>query len=130
MENINFLENLSTRLGQSATVKNVYGEPVIAGDKTIIPVAQIIYGFGGGYGYGQKPKNFLKQESVPGETADEKKKIGEGLGGGGGVIAKPKGVYEISKSATRFIPANNSMQILAAIIFGMVIKSLLLKRHR
>ena len=52
MENINFLENLAQRLGQTATVKNVYGDPVVAGDKTIIPVAQIIYGFGGGYGYG------------------------------------------------------------------------------
>ena len=62
MENINFLENLATRLGQTATVKNVYGEPIVAGDKTIIPVAQIMYGFGGGYGQGQKPKKFKKQE--------------------------------------------------------------------
>jgi hypothetical protein len=38
MENMNFLENLATRLGQNASVKNVYGEPVIAHDKTIIPV--------------------------------------------------------------------------------------------
>lgn len=32
----NFIEN--------TTIKNVYGEPVRAGDKTIIPVAQIAYG--------------------------------------------------------------------------------------
>ena len=64
MENINFLETLATRLGQTATVKNVYGEPIIAGDKTIIPVALVMYGFGGGYGYGQKPKKILKQENL------------------------------------------------------------------
>lgn len=44
MENANFIENIATRLGQSATVKNVYGEPVVAGDKTIIPVAQVALG--------------------------------------------------------------------------------------
>ena len=96
MENINFLENLATRLGQSATVKNVYGEPIVAGDKTIIPVAQIMYGFGGGYDYGKKPKKFSMQENVSEEDA-EKKNIGEGLGGGGGIVARPKGVYQISK---------------------------------
>jgi uncharacterized spore protein YtfJ len=42
MSNENFLEKLATQFSQSASVKNVYGEPVQAGDKTIIPVAQII----------------------------------------------------------------------------------------
>jgi uncharacterized spore protein YtfJ len=41
MENINFLENLAARLGASSNYKNVYGEPVIAGDKTIIPVQKL-----------------------------------------------------------------------------------------
>jgi uncharacterized spore protein YtfJ len=130
MENINFLENLATRLGQSATVKNVYGEPVVAGDKTIIPVAQIIYGFGGGYGYGQKPKSFSKQEGVVAETADEKKKSGEGLGGGGGIIARPKGVYEISKCGTRFIPANNTKLLIAMAIAGFVIRGLMHRKRK
>jgi uncharacterized spore protein YtfJ len=49
-------------LRQTATVKNVYGEPVIAVNKTIIPVAKIMYGFGGVYSYGKKPKKFLTQE--------------------------------------------------------------------
>lgn len=127
MENINFLENLATRLGQSATVKNVYGEPVVAGDKTIIPVAQIIYGFGGGYGYGNKPKKFTTQENVS-DQDDEKKKSGEGLGGGGGIVARPKGVYEISKCGTRFIPANYSKQIIVAIFLGFLIKTLITKK--
>src|SRR5215831_8428961 len=111
MENINFLENLAQRLGQNATVKNVYGDPVVAGDKTIIPVAQIIYGFGGGYGYGRKPKKFPAKENVS-VMNDNEKNSGEGLGGGGGLLARPKGVYEISKQGTRFIPANNTRKLI------------------
>jgi len=75
MENINFLETLAQRLGQTATVKNVYGEPVAAGDKTIIPVAQIIYGFGGGYGYGRKPRKFSNPENVSAGNGNEKKVV-------------------------------------------------------
>ena len=120
MENSDFLENIATRLGQTATVKNVYGEPVIAGDKTIIPVAQIIYGFGGGYGYGQKPKKIQAAENMSAED-DEKKKTGEGLGGGGGVFARPKGVYEISNKGTRFIPANNLQLAIAAVLTGFIV---------
>ena len=129
MENINFLENLASRLGQTATVKNVYGEPVIAGDKTIIPVAQIMYGFGGGYGYGQKPKKFQTQENLSVQS-DEKKNSGEGLGGGGGIVAKPKGVYEISKSGTKFIPANNTRLLIAMALAGFVIRGLMHRRKK
>ena len=50
MENNNFLENLAVRLGQNGSVKNVYGEPISTHGKTIIPVAQIAMGLGGGYG--------------------------------------------------------------------------------
>jgi len=128
MENINFLENLAQRLGQTATVKNVYGEPVVAGDKTIIPVAQIIYGFGGGYGYGRKPKKFSKPENASSGDGDEKKS-GEGLGGGGGIVARPKGVYEISKQGTQFIPANNTRKLIAALLLGFLIKSLIKRKQ-
>jgi uncharacterized spore protein YtfJ len=127
MENINFLENLAQRLGQTATVKNVYGEPVVVGEKTIIPVAQIVYGFGGGYGYGRKPKKFSNPENVSAGNGNEKKG-GEGLGGGGGLVARPKGVYEISKQGTRFIPANNTRQLIAALLLGVLIKSLIKRK--
>jgi hypothetical protein len=36
MDNINLLENLATRLGQSAIAKNYLWWLVVAGDKTII----------------------------------------------------------------------------------------------
>lgn len=39
MENENFIEKLASQFGQNASVKNVYGDPVQVGNKTIIPVA-------------------------------------------------------------------------------------------
>jgi uncharacterized spore protein YtfJ len=125
MENANFIENIATRLGQNATVKNVYGDPVVAGDKTIIPVAQVALGFGGGYG--KNPKKFLKQGSSDYNHDD---KGGEGLGGGGGMYARPKGVYEISPEGTKFIPANYTRQLLIAALAGFFIRSLLTRRKK
>jgi len=57
-----------------------------------------------------------------------KKSGGEGFGGGGGVVARPKGVYEISKQGTRFIPANNRRKLIAALLIGILIKSLIKRR--
>lgn len=122
MENINFLENFVAGLGQNATVKNVYGEPVIAHDKTIIPVAMVMYGFGGGFGQGKdKPLNAEQK-------TENKKSTGEGMGGGGGLIARPKGVYEISNKCTKFIPANYTRQLIAAIFFGFLVKTLITQK--
>jgi hypothetical protein len=86
-----------------------------------------MYGFGGGYGYGKKPKKFLTQENVSAE-GDEKKNSGEGFGGGGGIVAKPKGVYEISNKCTKFIPANNTSLLIAMAIAGFIIRGLM--QHR
>jgi uncharacterized spore protein YtfJ len=83
MENVNFIEKLAAQFSQNATVKSVYGEPVVAGDKTIIPVARVAYGLGGGYGHGKNKMKHLHESPLANE---------EGVGGGGGMIAKPAGV--------------------------------------
>lgn len=111
MEQANFLEHLATRLGQSATVKNVFGEPVTVDGKTIIPVAQIAYGFGGGQG--RKGSGLVPQPTNGKE---------EGSGGGGGIMARPKGVYEITASGTRFIPAGNTALLVVAALAGFLIR--------
>jgi uncharacterized spore protein YtfJ len=117
MENENFIENLATPLIHQASVKTVYGEPIIADGRTIIPVAQVAFGFGGGFG--QKPG--YKQ----GTPNNEEK----GAGGGGGLMARAKGVYEISAQGTRFIPAHNIKQLLLAALAGFLIKGWMTKRH-
>src|SRR5262249_29221556 len=58
------LQTLSDRIAASASIKNVYGEPVTVGNRTVIPVARVTLGFGGGAG--------------------EEKGAKEGHGGGGG----------------------------------------------
>jgi|SRR5690348_12473190 len=46
------LQQIGESLGSSATVKAVFGEPVHAAGRTVIPVARVAYGFGGGFGTG------------------------------------------------------------------------------
>ena len=83
-----------------------------------------MYGFGGGHGQNKKgPLNAKKQ----GQNEENEKPTGEGSGGGG-LIAKPKGVYEISNKCTRFIPANYNRQLIAAIFLGFLIKTFITKK--
>lgn len=104
----NFIPTIAERLQSSATVKNIYGEPIERDGKTIIPVARIRYGFGGGMGTkGKDPEQ--------GE---------QGGGGGGGVNAIPVGVLEVTSEETRLIPFNDfkktAMYFVAGIIFGLL----------
>jgi uncharacterized spore protein YtfJ len=120
MNNENFIEKLASQFGQSASVKNVYGDPITAGDKTIIPVAHIAYGCGGGYGHGKK-RGFA-------DKADND--IGEGAGGGGGMFAKAKGVYEITPTCTRFVPASGNKILVAGLVVGFILRGILFSRKK
>ena len=119
MENEHTLEALASHLEHNASVKNVYGEPVNADGRTVIPVAKVAFGLGGGYGNTKENK---------GETDGQAK--GTGAGAGGGMYAIPKGVYEISSQGTRFIPADNFRQFLLGLAAGLLIRSLFGRRRR
>lgn len=87
------LRTIGESFQSSATVKNVYGEPISRGDRTIIPIARISYGFGGGGG------------AHDGEQASQSqisKRLGGG-GGGGRMSAVPAGALEITSTRTHFI---------------------------
>jgi uncharacterized spore protein YtfJ len=84
------LESLVERL-QATGVRTVFGEPISAGGRTIIPVARIAYGFGSGGG------------SSDATGIEPGRPRGEGAGGGGGVRAVPAGVVEVTGSETRFV---------------------------
>lgn len=73
-------------LHQNASVASVYGEPIQAEGKVIVPVAVVSYGFG--LGVGEGPSN---EGAAP--TA--------GGGGGGGLTAKPVAIIEITPERTR-----------------------------
>jgi uncharacterized spore protein YtfJ len=92
-------------LQSTAAVKSVFGDPVSAQGKTVIPVARIAWGFGGGWGKRER-------EGKPAE---------DGEGGGGGVVATPLGVFEVTDSETRFIPLNENRKFVAGGFAGLVI---------
>ena len=110
------LQKIGETLGSTATVKSVFGEPIHVNGKTVVPVAKIAYGFGGGFGTGKD-----------GAIADRQ---GEGGGGGGGVRAFPAGALEITDTSTRFVPFVNLTWLAAAFTGGLVLSSLFLLRHR
>jgi uncharacterized spore protein YtfJ len=95
------LESMFEPLTRSASVKSVYGEAISANGKTIIPVARVAYGFGGGRG------------SKPGDSNPQ-----EGEGGGGGVYAVPVGVLEVTETQTRFIALSDKRRLAGAALIG------------
>jgi uncharacterized spore protein YtfJ len=110
----NLIETLAERLGAAANVKSVYGEPITAGGRTVIPVAVVAYGFGGGTGKGKRPGN----DDSP-----------EGGGAGGGMRAQPAGVLEITPEGTRFIGLHPWRPLAAAALAGFVFGALLARRQ-
>jgi len=109
-----FFDTLLERIHAGANVKTVYGDPVEAQGKTIIPVAKVAYGFGAGYGDTEKDK-----------------KSGSGKEGGGlgaGVRAKPVGVIEVTKDDTRFVPCTSGKKIAALLVIGFIAGFLISRR--
>jgi uncharacterized spore protein YtfJ len=102
-----YFENMQQVISSSANVKTVFGDPISAEGKTIIPVARVRYGFGGGMGTG------------PTRSADEQR-IGQGGGGGGGVMAQPVGVIEVSATGTRFIPIGSQKRLVLVAFAGVI----------
>ena len=99
------LEALAERL-QTTGVRTIFGEPISAEGRTIIPVARVAYGFGGSGG-------------PSGTQAVQSRDLnGEGAGGGGGVRAVPVGVIEITREQTRFLRFDDWRPLAAAAIIG------------
>lgn len=109
------LQSLKESILSQASVKSIYGEPISAQGKTVIPVAKIIYGFGAGAGTGDR---------------GDSKARGEGGGGAGGARAIPVGVVEISDRQTRFIPINDRRRLAGATVAGLFLGLLLARRRR
>ncbi|HZP62363.1 MAG TPA: spore germination protein GerW family protein [Terriglobales bacterium] len=108
------LQSLRDGILNQASVKTIYGEPIAANGKTVIPVARITYGYGAGAGTGGV-----------GDTSAR----GEGGGGGGGVRAIPVGVVEVSDQRTRFVPIHDRKKLLGAAIAGLGFGLLLARRR-
>jgi uncharacterized spore protein YtfJ len=97
------LHSMAERVSASASVKNVYGDPVVVGTRTVIPAAQVRYAFGGGGGPSK-------------ENPDA-----PGGGGGGRVSARPCGALEITPEGTRFIAFEAPRRMGAVLALGFVL---------
>lgn len=90
------------RTNDAISVRRVFGEPIEREGVTLIPVASVWGGGGGGEG--------TDPESVSG-----------GSGGGFGVIARPVGVYEIRDGQTTWRPTIDLMRLIRA---GLIVAAL------
>jgi uncharacterized spore protein YtfJ len=101
------IESAVAHLRSTASVKTVYGDPVVAEGKTIIPVARVAYGFGGGSGSSQSNSTDPESPSTHAPT-----------GGGGGMSAKPVGVVEITPHETKFVSFGQKKRMATAALVG------------
>lgn len=97
-------------LQEKADVNACFGEPVTIEGRTVIPVAEVAYGFGMGIGYGT-----TTEEDDAGETGDS----GGGGGGGGGVKARPLAAIEVTPEGVWVAPIIDEQKVaLASILLG------------
>jgi len=115
MSTLALLQSLKESILSQANVKAIYGEPIAAHGKTVIPVAKIMYAYGAGAATG----------GVGTSSAQ-----GEGGGGGGGVRAIPVGVIEVSDQQTRFVPITDRKRLAGAVLAGIGLGMLLGWRRR
>jgi uncharacterized spore protein YtfJ len=103
------LERLAQQVQVNANAKQVYGEPVERDGATIIPVAKVQWGFGGG-SLGRGPA--------------------ERGGGGGGVRAYPTGFIELRNGKAEFRPIQDPMAPALLAGVGLAVGLLLAKLLR
>lgn len=96
-------ERLASKVGLHAGASAVFGDPIERDGVTVIPVAKVRWGFGGGSGRG------IEEGSENGE-------VGEGSGGGGGVMASPLGFIEIREGRAEFRRAHDPTSAVPVII--------------
>src|ERR1700675_3871754 len=115
MGSVALLQSLKESILGQASVKTIYGEPISAHGKTVIPVAKIMYGYGAGAGMGGVGTSSAR---------------GEGGGGVGGGRAIPVGDIEVSDQPTRFVPITDRNRLAGAVLAGIGLGMLLGWRRR
>lgn len=88
----NLIERLAA-LVPTWGAKMAYGERTTVGGQELVPVALVVFGFGGGEGSGEMPEGGA---TPPGR--------GEGSGGGGGGYVVPIGAYVGGPDGLTFRP--------------------------
>ena len=84
------IDRLADRIGAHSGSRAVFGDPIDKGARTVVTVAQSMWGSGAGTG-----------DSI---------EDGSGAGGGGGALSKPLGYIEITEHQTQFVPLRQPWQ--------------------
>lgn len=88
------LDRLGERIGGQANVKAVFGDAMDRGDVTVVPVARVRWGYGGGSGSGPTTSEGTNGQNV----------VASGTGAGGGVMADPMGYLEVRPTGATYVP--------------------------
>jgi uncharacterized spore protein YtfJ len=105
------IERMAERVGGKASVSAVFGDPIERDGITVIPVAKVRWGFGGGAGRGPVAvgPGIAGRDAPSGSMTDDPAMGGSGTGGGGGVTADPIGYLEIGPDGASFRPIMPAM---------------------
>ncbi len=90
------------RMPEHTGAGTCFGMPISAGDRTVIPVAEVVYGFGFGWGGGSSD-----------EGGGTDFAVGSG-GGGGGTKARGVAVIEVSPGGVQIHPVRDRTAIALA----------------
>ncbi len=119
-----FFQSISEKIQGQAGVGKVFGEPIEAQGKTLIPVAKVTFGYGAGVG------NLAQHE----EGSDHEGRQQTGAGGGAGAVITPLGVMEITKNSTRFVPAEDwkkwTQIFLTGFTTALLVRKLLIGKNK
>ena len=100
-------------LQEKADVNACFGEPVTIEGRTVIPVAEVAYGFGMGAGYG------TTTEEDDDDVEETSGGVGGGGGGGGGVKARPLAAIEVTPEGVWVEPIIDEQKVaLAGMLLG------------
>jgi uncharacterized spore protein YtfJ len=91
MDTKELMRELSDRIGKTANVRAVFGEPIGEGADKVIPVARVSVRGGGGGGSGDMPEG-------------QNKGKGSGMGLGMGVASTPVGFIKRTAKGAEFVP--------------------------
>ena len=92
----------------------VFGEPVKAGDYTIITASEVGAGGGFGFGFGGGVSPAATSGEAPGEK-QEGSSGGSGIGGGGGSMGRPVATIIIGPEGVRVKPVKDVTKIALAV---------------
>lgn len=110
---------------ETASVQSVFGPPQTVGERTIIPMAEVMYAFCGGFGKGKAPQTPPEAE-------------GEGGGGGAMMKARPVAVLEMTPQGMQVVPIRDETRITLALLMlgtaavcmtGRLLGKLMAHRH-